>query len=311
MGALINAVFLYAQCFAIFLQAVKRFLVIEKIEDPKMLLIVGGLGLFINLVGMLIFGHDHSHHSHQAVDIESEHGEIAEPSPAEPSVGEDLNIQGVFLHVMADALGSVVVMVSASVIWLTDWKYRDYLDPLLSLVIVLLVSLSSWPLLKQSVLILLNSIPGLHQKNTTHGNSQDLSKYLFLCLEHIDAEALKAGLVSSVSAIRNVHELHIWELVGRLENQKSDLKKSFSYKRRIIATGHVEAEAGGLSTASHRVLGRDIKQYFHRLGIHSSTVQIEYSKDTEEGCRLECPPSEVTGIRMPQCNLHTCCLKNK
>ena len=211
MGALINAVFLYAQCFAIFLQAVKRFLVIEKIEDPKMLLIVGGLGLFINLVGMLIFGHDHSHHSHQAVDIESEPGEIAEPSPAEPSVGEDLNIQGVFLHVMADALGSVVVMVSASVIWLTDWKYRDYLDPLLSLVIVLLVSLSSWPLLRQSVLILLNSIP-----------------------EHIDAEALKAGLVSSVSAIRNVHELHIWELVGRLENQKSDLKKVFLIKGELL-----------------------------------------------------------------------------
>ena len=229
MGALINAVFLYAQCFAIFLQAVKRFLVIEKIEDPKMLLIVGGLGLFINLVGMLIFGHDHSQHSHQAVDIESEPGETAEPS-----VGEDLNIQGVFLHVMADALGSVVVMVSASVIWLTDWKYRDYLDPLLSLVIVLLVSLSSWPLLKQSVLILLNSIPGLHQKNTTHGNSQDLSKHLFLCLEHIDAEALKAGLVSSVSAIRNVHELHIWELVGRFENQKSDSKKVFLIKGELL-----------------------------------------------------------------------------
>ena len=61
VGALINAVFLYAQCFSIFLQAVRRFLVIEKIQDPRMLLIVGGLGLIINLVGMLIFGHDHSH----------------------------------------------------------------------------------------------------------------------------------------------------------------------------------------------------------------------------------------------------------
>ena len=49
VGALINSVFLYAQCFSIFLQALKRFLVIQKIEDPKMLLIVGGLGLVINL----------------------------------------------------------------------------------------------------------------------------------------------------------------------------------------------------------------------------------------------------------------------
>ena len=81
-----------------------------------------------------------------------------------------MNIRGVFLHVMADALGSVVVMISASVIWLTDWQYKDYLDPLLSLIIVLLVSLSSWPLLRQSVLILLNSIPGQENriKTTTH-----------------------------------------------------------------------------------------------------------------------------------------------
>ena len=159
MGALINAVFLYAQCFAIFLQAVKRFLIIEKIEDPKMLLIVGGLGLIINLVGMLIFGQGQGHGHTADDDVESE---PTEPSQVETGgEGEDLNIRGVFLHVMADALGSVVVMVSASVIWLTDWQYRDYLDPLLSLLIVLLVSLSSWPLLTQSVLILLNSIPGL------------------------------------------------------------------------------------------------------------------------------------------------------
>ena len=31
---------------------------------------------------------------------------------------------GVFLHVLADALGSVVVIISALVIWLTDWEYR-------------------------------------------------------------------------------------------------------------------------------------------------------------------------------------------
>merc|ERR1712024_20707 len=73
--------------------------------------------------------------------------------------GEELNIQGVFLHVPADALGSVVVLVSASVIWLTDWEYKDYLDPVLSLVIVLLICASTWPLLRESVFILLNSIP--------------------------------------------------------------------------------------------------------------------------------------------------------
>ena len=35
-----------------------------------------------------------------------------------------MNVKGVFLHVMADALGSVVVLISAAVIWLTDWEYK-------------------------------------------------------------------------------------------------------------------------------------------------------------------------------------------
>ena len=40
------------------------------------------------------------------------------------SSGAQMNVKGVFLHVMADALGSVVVLISAAVIWLTDWEYK-------------------------------------------------------------------------------------------------------------------------------------------------------------------------------------------
>ena len=42
-------------------------------------------------------------------------------------VGAINNDKGVFLHVLADALGSVVVLVSASIIWLSDWQYRSTL----------------------------------------------------------------------------------------------------------------------------------------------------------------------------------------
>ena len=47
------------------------------------------------------------------------------------SSGSQMNMRGVFLHVLGDALGSVIVIISALVIWLTDEKYRDesgYLD---------------------------------------------------------------------------------------------------------------------------------------------------------------------------------------
>ena len=99
--------------------------------------------------------------------------------------------QGVFLHVMADALGSVVVLISAAVM-LTDWWFRDYIDPLLSLVIVVLICVSTWPLFRESVHILLNSTPS-----------------------HINTSQLKSGLLTCVPVIRDVHELHVWQLVGR------------------------------------------------------------------------------------------------
>ena len=53
-------------------------------------------------------------------------------------------------------------------------------------------------------------------------------------------------------------------------------------------------DQGVLSSDSHRQLGRNIKQYFHRLGIHSATVQIEYCKDSgKEGSK----GNEVKGQR--------------
>jgi zinc transporter 1 len=61
---------------------------------------------------------------------------------------KNLNMQGVFLHVLADALGSVVVIISALVIWLTEWEYKLYVDPALSVAMVCLIMWSTWPLCK-------------------------------------------------------------------------------------------------------------------------------------------------------------------
>ena len=45
-----NAVFLVALCFSIFVDAMKRFLEMEEIRNPKLILVVGSVGLTINLV---------------------------------------------------------------------------------------------------------------------------------------------------------------------------------------------------------------------------------------------------------------------
>ena len=87
---------------------------------------------------------------------------------------------------------------------------------------------------------------------------------------------------------------------------------NYLYSRRIIATGHVEVEPlekGVVSSVYHREVGEQIKEYLHNIGIHSTTVQIEYT--SEQGrCELECPPSEDTGLKDPRCSLHSCCQAN-
>lgn len=55
LGALVNAVFLVALCFSITVEACKRFIEVETIHDPQLLVIVGGLGLLVNLIGLCLF----------------------------------------------------------------------------------------------------------------------------------------------------------------------------------------------------------------------------------------------------------------
>ncbi|KAJ8298838.1 hypothetical protein KUTeg_022898 [Tegillarca granosa] len=179
LGALVNAVFLIALCFSITIEALKRLVQVEEIDNPKLLLIVGGAGLAVNLVGLCLFhNHGHSHgggghgHSHgggghkshdnhsennsghgpetdalvesknltngtntrrrdtSTCGIEIEDADILVEVNTEPGPSSSqLNMRGVFLHVLGDALGSVIVVISALLIWFieADWKY--YVDP--------------------------------------------------------------------------------------------------------------------------------------------------------------------------------------
>jgi zinc transporter 1 len=309
VGALVNSVFLVALCFSISVESIKRFLDPEEIKDPKLILIVGGVGLGINLVGMLLFGdvgHGHSHGGSDSPKEKSEshekangHGHSHEKenghghshgghghghSSDSASSGHSMNITGVFLHVLADALGSVVVCITSLVIMLTDWEYRFYLDPVLSLVIVLIILVSTWPLLRDSTLILLNTIPA-----------------------HIDLLDLETRLVTTVAGVSSIHELHVWRLVGR----------------RVVASCHLEMTPPPLGTEPvdhHMDVARQVKEFFHKAGIHSTTVQLEYwspklsragEKNDLGSCQLTCPRKESSSSgefkASTECVEDTCC----
>lgn len=55
LGALINAVFLCALCFSIFVESIKRFYDPEEIHKPILILGVGTTGLLVNLIGLFLF----------------------------------------------------------------------------------------------------------------------------------------------------------------------------------------------------------------------------------------------------------------
>ncbi|ETS82896.1 hypothetical protein PFICI_04772 [Pestalotiopsis fici W106-1] len=64
LGAFFNGVFLLALGVSIFLQSIERFVSIQHVEDPKLVLIMGCIGLTLNILSAALLGHDHHGHDH-------------------------------------------------------------------------------------------------------------------------------------------------------------------------------------------------------------------------------------------------------
>ena len=102
---------------------------------------------------------------------------------------QDLNIRGAFWHMLADAWVSLGVVACGVGILLTDWTI---LDPLISLVIVVVIVKGAWPIFRESLDVLLESTPpGI---KTTH----------------------VVEAIEQIHGVKNVHDLHIWAVEPRL-----------------------------------------------------------------------------------------------
>lgn len=109
----------------------------------------------------------HSEHRHNATDRKPP--------------GRDLGILGVLIHVIGDALNNIGVIISALVIWLTNYDARFYADPGTSMGIAIMILLSSLPLVKQSGKILMQSAPrGVVVDDVKH----DLEKVCLALRDH-------------------------------------------------------------------------------------------------------------------------------
>lgn len=95
----------------------------------------------------------------------------------------DLNIRGAYLHMAADAAVSLGVVVAGLAMMFTGWYW---LDPLVSLLIVTVILISTWGLMKQSAGLALGAVP-------PHINVAAVTAYLRKC-----------------QGVQDIHDLHIW-----------------------------------------------------------------------------------------------------
>lgn len=153
----------------------------------------------------------------------------------------DLNMRGVFLHVMGDALGNIGVIGSALIIWLATFEGRYYFDPAISLVITIIILYSALPLCRAAGRILLQAVP------------------VGMSIDEITTD------IESLPRVIEAHHLHVWQL--------SDTK--------LVASLHVkvDCEVEGAGSASYMHLAREIRGCLHGYGIHSSTIQPEFVND--------------------------------
>lgn len=128
LAAVINAVVLLGISVYVLFEAYERFQNPPEVQSKSML-IVAGIGLIVNIVGMMILRKD-----------------------SEAS----LNMKGAYFEVLSDMLTSVGVMIAGVIMLTTNWYYAD---PLISAAIGLLIFPRTWRLLKEAINVLLESTP--------------------------------------------------------------------------------------------------------------------------------------------------------
>lgn len=155
LSGFINGLFLVVIGIFVFFEGLARLFHPPEIHTER-LFIVSVMGLMVNLIGIVAFrnthGHGHSHmvnhtHSHGSPDNGDLHSE---------SNYHNSNMEGVFLHILADTLGSIGVITSTLLIENFEWNIAD---PICSLFIASMILLSVLPLLKETSMVLLLCSP--------------------------------------------------------------------------------------------------------------------------------------------------------
>lgn len=162
LAALANALLLFGVAGYVLYEAARR------LQDPPEvlsgpMLVVAVLGLIVNLVGWRLL---------------------------RKGAAESLNVEGAFLEVLADLIGSIGVIVAALLLRYTNWAY---VDPVFGAAIGLFILPRAWRLGRRALRVLIEAAP-----------------------ENLNLEQLRHRL-SNITGVIDIHDLHVWTLTSDMD----------------------------------------------------------------------------------------------
>ena len=199
--SLLNAVILLIAVGSIGYEAVHRFFSPAPVVT-NVIIYVASIGIIINFASALLFFRDRK---------------------------KDLNLKGAYLHLMVDALVSVGVVVAGIIMSYTDWLW---IDPLISLIIMVIILSSTWNLLRDSLKLSMDAVPS-----------------------QVSIDEIKA-VARRQPAVKDIHHIHVWAM-STSENaltahlvlpesvthaEASKLKKSLKHEFEHLGIHHATLE---------------------------------------------------------------------
>ncbi len=157
LAAMSNALLLVLATGVIGYESILRLLHPVSIHE-KTIMIIAGLGILINGGTALLFIKNSD---------------------------DDLNVKSAFMHLAADAILSLGVVITGAVVLFTGWLW---LDPLVGLTLAITILISSWNLMRDSLNLIIDAVP-------RKINQEKVQEYL-----------------SKIKGVTAVHDLHIWAL---------------------------------------------------------------------------------------------------
>lgn len=171
LAAFVNALLLFAVAIWVLIEAVRRLGGGPEVHDGPML-VVAVVGLVANLVALGLLQQGSS---------------------------ESLNVEGAYLEVLADLIGSVGVIIGGILLRLFGWTW---VDPVFGALIGVWILPRTWRLGRSAVRVLLQAAP-----------------------DHVPLDRLRAEL-GAIEGVSDVHDLHVWTLTSEMEAASAHLVTS-------------------------------------------------------------------------------------